>query len=90
MTGFQQISTTFLKQNNVLIFFFISFLESYFDLAKTFVLRQFKMTASQSVSGLNRVLPSNFGWLRSAKYLKFTEKCVLYTEKHVLVKNVYE
>ena len=42
----------------------------------------------QSVSGLNRCFLSNFWWLRSANLVKFTEECVLSTEKHVFKKNV--
>ena len=42
-------------------------------------------------SGLNRGLSSNFWWLRRANYEKFTEECMLFIEKHVLVKkNVYK
>ena len=39
----------------------------------------------------NRALSSNFWWLRSTNHVKFTEECVMNTEKHVLVKrNVYK
>ena len=45
------------------------------------------MVANHTVlQGLNRGLSSNSWWLRSAKYLKFTEECVILREKHVLVK----
>ena len=46
------------------------------------------MAANQSAPGLNRRLLSNFWWLRSANYVKFTEEYMIYTEKHVLLKNV--
>ena len=34
----------------------------------------------------NKKKPLNFWWLRCANYVKFTEECVMYIEKHVLVK----
>ena len=40
---------------------------------------------SNSGPGLNRGL-SNFWWLRSANYVKFTEDCVMCTKKHISVK----
>ena len=43
----------------------------------------------QSPPGLNRGLSSNFWWLRSAHHEKFTEECVMHTEKHVLVKRMF-
>ena len=54
-------------------------------------LKVFKMKVNHSAPGLNRVLSSNFWWLKSAKHVKFTEECVICTEKHVLVKeNIYK
>ena len=44
------------------------------------------MPAIQSAPGLNRGWPSNFGWQRSANHVKFTEECIMWMEKHVLVK----
>ena len=44
------------------------------------------MVANQTASGFNRGLSSNYGWLRSANHVKFTEQYVMYMEKHVLVK----
>ena len=41
----------------------------------------------QSVPGLNWSLSLNIWWLRS---VKFNEECVMNTEKHVLVNNVYK
>ena len=34
-------------------------------------------------TGWNRALSLNFGWLRSANYMKFTERFVMCTEKKV-------
>ena len=39
---------------------------------------------SNSARGLNRGLSSNFWWLISSNSVKFTEECVMRTEKHVL------
>ena len=47
------------------------------------------MATNQSTSGLNRVLPSNFWWLRSANHVKFTENCVISTYMYVLVKKMF-
>ena len=44
----------------------------------------------QIVPSLNRGLSSNFCWLRSAYYVKFTAENVMCSEKHVLVKKVYK
>ena len=43
----------------------------------------------QSTLGLNRGLSSHFGWSRSANHVKFTEECVIYTVKSVLVKIMF-
>ena len=43
----------------------------------------------QNASGLNKSLPLHFWRLRIANYIKFTEECVMYTEKHVLVKQYF-
>ena len=40
----------------------------------------------QNVSGLQRGLLSNFWWLKSVNQVKFSEECVMGTEKNVLVK----
>ena len=48
------------------------------------------MVANQkSVPGLNRVLSSNFWWLKSENYVKSTEECVNCTKKHILVKKMF-
>ena len=44
---------------------------------------------SSTILCLNRGLLSNIWWLRSAKLVKFTEKCVMGIEKHVLVKKIF-
>ena len=44
------------------------------------------MTANQSVPDLNKILSSNFWWLRNLNHVKFTEECVMYKQNHVLVK----
>ena len=44
---------------------------------------------SESDQILNRNLSSNFCWLLSAKYMKFTEEFWVCTEKHVLIKKVF-
>ena len=43
----------------------------------------------QSASGLNRGLSSNFYWLLSANHEKFTEECVMFTEKHVFSQTIF-
>ena len=40
------------------------------------------MNANQSVPGLNRALPLNFWWQRSANHVKFAEEYVMCIEKH--------
>ena len=57
-------------------------------LAKIFALNPFKMAANQSKPGLNRILSSNFWLLRSASYVKFSEECVIYMKRHVLIKKI--
>ena len=37
----------------------------------------------------NSELSSKFYWLRSVNHVKFTEECMICTEKHVLVKNIF-
>ena len=44
----------------------------------------------QSAPALNRDLSSNFWQPRSPNYMKFTKECVISSEKHILVKNVYK
>ena len=42
--------------------------------------------AIQNGNQSDRVLSSNFWWMRNAKHVKFTEKRVLYMEKRDLIK----
>ena len=44
---------------------------------------------ASSAPGLNRGLPSNFCWLKSANHVKFIEECLMGVEKHVLVKKIF-
>ena len=55
---------------------------------KLFLISQkyFFQDYSKSQAGMKRGLSSIFCWLRSANHVKFTEECVICTEKHVLVK----
>ena len=56
--------------------------EKSFESKKIFFLRLFKTIKVKHRSpGLNRCLLSNIWWLRSADHEKFTEKCVMSTEK---------
>ena len=62
--------------------------KNYFNLVKILVLWLFKMAANHTQSSdLNRGLSSKFWWLRSTNRIKFTEKCLMCTEKHLLVIN---
>ena len=47
------------------------------------------MVENQSAYGLNRGLLWNVWWLRSANSMKFTEECVMCTEKYVLFKKMF-
>ena len=47
------------------------------------------MVTNQSDPSLNRGASLNFWWLKNSKYMKFTEDCVMCTEKHVLVKKMF-
>ena len=38
---------------------------------------------------MNRGLSSNFGWQRNVNHVKFTEKCGIHMEKHILVKKMF-
>ena len=55
--------------------------KNYFNLAKIFVLRLFKIAANQTASDLNRGLSENFWLLRIVNYEKFTEECVIQDQK---------
>ena len=57
-----------------------------FNLTKIIVLKLFRMVTNQSAPNLNRSLPQNFGLLRNANHVKFTEEWMICTEKDVLVK----
>ena len=46
-------------------------------------------TMTNKTECLNRGLPSNFWWLRSANYMKCTEECVTCTMKHILVQKIF-
>ena len=48
------------------------------------------MAANQSASGSNRVLSSNFWWLRNANHVKFTEESAMCMEKRFNQKNIYK
>ena len=61
--------------------------KKYSNLVKIFVSRLFEIATNQSAPGLNRGLSSKFRWLTSVNHMKFTEECVMYTEKkHFLIK----
>ena len=38
---------------------------------------------------MNRDLSSNFGWLRNTNHMKFTEECLMHTEKYVSAKRIF-
>ena len=59
--------------------------KTYFNLTK-YLFWSCSKWWSDSVPGLNKGLSSNFWWLIGTNYVKFTEKCVICTEKHVLSK----
>ena len=63
--------------------------KNYFEIAKIFLLRLFKIAENQSAPGLNRDLSRNFLWLRSANHVKFTDEWMIYKEKLVLIKNMF-
>ena len=44
------------------------------------------MTENHNAPDLNRSLSSNNWWLKRADHMKFTEECVMCSEKNVLVK----
>ena len=54
----------------------------------SFVLKLFKMTANQSNLDLNRGLSPSFCGLRSANDVKFSELCMMWLKKQVLVKRI--
>ena len=65
--------------------------KKYFNLANIFVLRLFKITAYQiECFRLEQRSVIKFLVAEKCKPYEDREKCVVYKEKHVLVKNVYE
>ena len=72
---------------NVTLFYMkLVYCKNYLNLTNIFVLSLFKRVTNQSTLGLNRVMPSDYSWLRSANYVKFTKEGFKCTEKYVLVK----
>ena len=47
------------------------------------------MVVNQSTRGLNRGLSPNVWRLKNVNYVKFTAECVIFAEKHVLVKKMF-
>ena len=63
----------------------------YFYPTEIFILKDFRIKANKTVLlELNRVLPSNIWWLRSTNHVKFSEDCIKFTGKQVLVKHGFE
>ncbi len=65
--------------------------KNYLNLTKIFVLRLFKIAENikKRASGLQRVLSTNFRWLKMANNVKFRENWETCTEKHVLLKMIF-
>ena len=60
---------------------FLVYSKNHFNIIVSDVLMLYKITANQTTRSLNRALSLNFLLLRSAKHVKFTEECAMFSSK---------